>query len=556
MEEYFNQFKAETRHIELPSKFTFPFNYTPHPLTILAKEQVKDHLQKSSHWHYSAIANKINGEDKGRMFGVLIVKNSENNIGFLAAVSGNTEYDLGEIKLIPSIYNVNDPNGFYRMGEQDLNHFNHKIKELESSKDYLHLQTRLQDQEKECQRIIDQKRNDLKQAKAERKAKRDLAKQELNSTAFTQLEKQLVRESNLNKQALKSFIKSEEEKISSIKAEIKDFEAQIQTLRTHRKEKSAAIQQQLFDQYNFLNIKGEAKNVRDIFKETSAKVPPAAAGDCAGPKLLQFAFQNQLTPIAMAEFWWGPSPKAEVRKHEFFYPACNSKCKPILGHMLDGLNVEENPMLNTESLDIEMIYDDDDLALINKPSGLLSVPGKDSDDSVFARMSKKYPNATGPLIVHRLDMSTSGLMLIAKTKEIHEQLQKQFLNHTIKKRYIALLDGIIKDNEGTIELPLRVDLDDRPRQVVCSQYGKAAKTEWRVVEQKNNQTLIHFFPITGRTHQLRMHAAHHDGLNTPIVGDELYGKKAQRLCLHAEQIEFIHPKLNQKMTFCEGVDFP
>ena len=284
--------------------------------------------------------------------------------------------------------------------------------------------------------------------------------------------------------------------------------------------------------------------------------PPAGAGECAAPKLLNYAFEHQLKPIAMAEFWWGQSPKSEIRKHKQFYPACKSKCEPILlSHMLMGLEMESNPFEENPAAgkNIEIVYEDDILLVINKPAEFLSVPGKKISDSVYQRMKEKYPEATGPLVVHRLDMSTSGLMLIAKDEATYVKLQSQFIKRTISKRYVALLDGVLHDNEGSIDLPLRVDLEDRPRQLVCYDHGKPAQTKWKKIKIINNQTLVYFYPITGRTHQLRVHASHELGLKTPIIGDDLYGTKSNRLHLHAEQLIFIHPISNKKICFhCEA----
>ena len=259
----------------------------------------------------------------------------------------------------------------------------------------------------------------------------------------------------------------------------------------------------------------------------------------------------------MAEFWWGQSPKSEVRKHQQFYPACTGKCEPILKHMLKDIPLEDNPFKTNpaEGKTLEIVYEDDNLAVVNKPAEFLSVPGKDITDSVWSRVKSLYPDASGPLIVHRLDMSTSGLLLIAKSATVYKNLQAQFIQRKVKKRYIALLDGILNDSKGVIDLPLRVDLDNRPNQMVCFEYGKPAQTEWEVIGQKNNQTLVHFYPITGRTHQLRVHAAHQLGLNTPIVGDDLYGTKANRLHLHAESITFSHPITKESITVTVAADF-
>ena len=280
-----------------------------------------------------------------------------------------------------------------------------------------------------------------------------------------------------------------------------------------------------------------------IFEEEVHKIPPAGAGECAAPKLLQYAYLNHLEPVAMAEFWWGDSPKTEIRRHGYFYPSCKGKCGPILKYMLQGLNVEPNPLSDACGVEteLEIVYEDEYLLVINKPEGLLSVPGKNNADSVFRRMRERYPDATGPMIVHRLDMSTSGLLLIAKSKEVHQNLQAQFKRRTVKKRYIALLDGVILNDEGEINLPICLNADNRPRQMVSWKYGKPAMTQYKVLERLQTRTRVTFYPITGRTHQLRVHAAHPQGLNCPIVGDRLYGRESDRLYLHAEYLEFEHP---------------
>ena len=346
------------------------------------------------------------------------------------------------------------------------------------------------------------------------------------------------------------------------KAEVVAFETAIEDLKMERKERSAALQQKLFQQFRMLNAKGEVKDLCTIFKETVHKIPPGGAGECALPKLLQYAYLHQLKPLAMAEFWWGNSPKTEVRHHGYYYPSCKGKCEPILKHMLQGLEVDENPLTTDPRphMDLEIVFEDEWLLVVNKPSGILSVPGKiETVDSVFQRVRKKYPNATGPMIVHRLDMATSGLLLIAKTKEVHQHLQAQFENHTIKKRYIALLDGSklekpIKKN-GRIELPLCLNPLDRPRQMVSEEYGKTAITEYQVLESSGEYIRILFYPKTGRTHQLRIHAAHPQGLGCPIVGDELYGMKANRLYLHAEYIEFCHPVYGETICLQKEAEF-
>ncbi|WP_333780804.1 RluA family pseudouridine synthase [Tenacibaculum pacificus] len=259
----------------------------------------------------------------------------------------------------------------------------------------------------------------------------------------------------------------------------------------------------------------------------------------------------------MAEFWWGKSPNKEIRKHQQFYPACQGKCKPILTHMLSGIEMDTNPLLKNPAIgkEIEIIFEDNELIVVYKPEDFLSVPGIHIKDSVYTRIKQQIKNISGPIIVHRLDMATSGLLVLAKNKESHKFLQSQFINRTIEKRYTALLDGIVTKNKGTITLPLRVDLDDRPRQLVCYEYGKPTKTNWEVIERKEGKTKIYFYPISGRTHQLRVHASHSLGLNTPIVGDDLYGKKSKRLHLHSDTLVFLHPITKKKMYFNKKSEF-
>ena len=317
------------------------------------------------------------------------------------------------------------------------------------------------------------------------------------------------------------------------------------------------MQQRLFENYAFLDAYGHSKSLIDIFVRDQRTQPPAGAGDCSAPKLLQYAYLHNLKPIAIAEFWWGQAPFAEVRLHGHFYAACRSKCLPILIHMLNGLDVEVNPLLSQAGSEeqVKVIYEDDFIAVVNKAAEFLSVPGIVLTDSVKTRMKARYPDATGPLLVHRLDMSTSGILLIAKTEESHNFLQRQFINRSVYKRYLAVLDGIVEKNEGEIVLPMRVDLDDRPRQLICYEHGKYARTTYKVINREFNKTRIYLFPHTGRTHQLRLHAAHALGLNAPILGDDIYGDKADRLHLHAEWSSFVHPGTRVRMEVEVKGDF-
>ena len=257
----------------------------------------------------------------------------------------------------------------------------------------------------------------------------------------------------------------------------------------------------------------------------------------------------------MAEFWWGASPISEIRKQGYFYPACKGKCEPILRHMLEGLEVEDNPLLHAVpegALPLEIVWEDPWIAVLNKPAGMLSVPGKTGQVSIAQWAQERFP---GSHIVHRLDMATSGLLLIAKTLTVYRQLQEMFRQHAIQKRYAAWLEGIPAQPEGTIDLPLCLDPDNRPCQTVNFQHGKKAITRYKTINTTDNRTRVYFYPQTGRTHQLRVHAAHPLGLDCPIVGDELYGRKDKRLYLHAEALSFVHPVTGEKITIEKKADF-
>lgn len=543
----FTRFKGSIDTISLPEKFTFPFYYTPHPLSRLATKELQDHLKTQIEWEH-------NFDLDGKMFGVLVVKNLLNEIGYLAAFSGKLADKNHHSNFVPPVFDMLKENNFFNKGMLAFNKINDTVKLLENDPEYLRSKEFLNKETLIASQEIEQLRESMRQAKKARKISRAQGEIRLSIEKFQSLKEVLIRESLRYKHQLNVLTKSWKEKLSNDQKKLAFYQNEIEILKEKRKNHSADLQQEIFEKYRFLNTKGELKNLSEIFIETP---PKAGAGECAAPKLLQYAFLQNLKPIAMAEFWWGTPPKSQIRKHGNFYPSCRGKCEPILGHMLAGIEMDENPLLKNPAIGkiIKTVFEDEYLVVINKPTELLSVPGKNIEDSVAFRMKKKYPDATGPLIVHRLDMSTSGLMLIAKSAEIHKILQSQFIKHTIKKRYVALLNGTLERHEGIINLPLRVDLNDRPRQLVCHKWGKSAQTKWKIISRKNKQTKVHFSPVTGRTHQLRMHAAHSEGLNMPIVGDDLYGTKSSRLHLHAEFLEFIHPISKKIMTIQVEADF-
>ena len=554
---YFQHFKADISEIELPEKFTFPFYYQAHPLAKIATNEVQEYLENQTDFtHNFGLTDTDPTLPIGKMFGVMVVRNKKNEIGYLAAFSGKLADKSLPEKFVPPVFNMRNHGSFYIKGEEEVTQMNIRLSFLEQHKDYLPLKKSFQKTLKKIENDLDEQREKLKKYKKERKAQKKIGLATLSESDFNILNKKLIQES-FNKQFyFKELEEYYEDKIAEKRKELAVFEDEIASIRKLRKEKSSYLQQTLFSKYAFLNHKKESKSLLDIFNNPAIK-PPAGSGECSAPKLLQHAFLNDLTPICMAEFWWGISPNSAIRKHKNFYPACQGRCKPILTHMLDGVIMDDNLLLENlaEKQELETIYEDDVLLVVNKPTEFLSVPGKNISDSVYTRIKDKYPDATGPLIVHRLDMSTSGILLLTKTKEANKVLQSQFINRTVKKRYIALLDGDLSEESGKVKLPIRVDLDDRPKQLVDFKYGKNAETDWQVINRENGKTRVHFYPITGRTHQLRVHAAHKDGLNTPIVGDDLYGKKENRLHLHAEFIEFSHPSTNKRMSFTVAPNF-
>jgi tRNA pseudouridine32 synthase/23S rRNA pseudouridine746 synthase len=555
---HFQYFSTPITEIKLPNKFTFPFYYEPHALCEIATHEVQDYLKTQTDFeHNFGLDDTKKGLPIGKMFGVLVVQNKQNEIGYITAVSGKLADTNSHKKFIPPVYDMLIEDSHYLKEKGVLNDMSVAIESLENNSEFIELIAFYKSEGKKASIDIREKKDELKASKNERDLRRDKAKSELSSEAYADFEKELSKESLKAKQFFNNVNRFWDHTLTPIKEKLLELKTQISESKTDRKNKSIALQQYLSDQYHFLNSKKEIKNLSQLFADTAIQNLPAGSGECAAPKLLQYAFLNDLKPIAMAEFWWGESPNKEIRKHKHFYPACQGKCKPILAHMLDGIEMDKNPLIVNPAIgkELETIFEDDDLIVIYKPEEFLSVPGIDIKDSVYTRIKQQIKNITGPIIVHRLDMSTSGLLVLAKNKKAHKDLQSQFIKRTIKKRYTALLDGILTEDNGTIDLPLRVDLDDRPRQLVCYEDGKPSLTNWEVIERKDGKTKVHFYPISGRTHQLRVHASHNLGLNTPIVGDDLYGTKSKRLYLHADTLEFTHPETKEHMTFHKKANF-
>ena len=500
--------------IVIPHRFTYPFLYTPHPIAIKACEDLKRYLREKQEWQEEI--------GRGKMFGVLVVKAPTINSKPSVIDSKPSVIDSKPLVINskPSVINSKP-----LVIDSKPSPVNSQLSTLHSLWAFSGLLDGKNTQEGFVPPVFDLQKSD-------------------------------------------EYFQQEDAIIS----QMPDGE--------EKSNRSRALQMWLFRQFNFLNAQGRQMNLCDIFDKETCRIPPSGAGECCAPKLLQYAYANGLYPICMAEFWLGVSPKGEIRYDGAYYPACQSKCKPILRHMLQGLEVDEHPlvpMMREKAKEMRIIYDDEYLLAVFKPAGMLAVRGNVDAPSVESVIQETYPGVSGPLIVHRLDMDTSGIMIIAKNKETHKALQIQFYKHEIRKRYIALLDGVVRDDKGTIALPLSPNASDRPRQMVNHEHGKPAITDYEVLERKDGKTLVAFYPLTGRTHQLRVHAASDEGLGCPIIGDRLYAPSKNyqpstlnsklstlnsklspvnsqlppRLMLHAESIEFTHPVTGKQIRLYE-----
>lgn len=541
MTEKFHLLDVDVAAIQMPQQFTCPFCYEPHPLALMAVEQVQRYVASRADW-----AEELGA---GKMLGVLVAQDNLGHLGYLAAFSGNLAGSVRHDFFVPPVYDLLDPQGEFKQGEAQITAINHEVERLEQSADLQEIKLR---ELSERQTMTDEIER-FKALMAQHKRERD--ERRAASDLTDEQQEALLNQSRFEKAELKRIRQRHEAALMNITDEMAQFAQRISDLKARRKSMSEALQERIFRLFIVSNARGEHRDLVEVFKPLGT-LPPAGAGECCAPRLLNYAYGNDLSPVCMAEFWWGASPVGEVRHHGHFYPACRSKCKPILDFMLQGLDVEENQLgLPMDEKALDVVYDDQWLTVINKPSGMLTVPGKLLEDSLLTRYRKTHPEAMGPIVVHRLDQETSGLIVLAKDKDTHKALQQQFEDHTIKKCYVALLDGIVSQDEGLIDLPIRPDVDDRPRQRVDMENGKPAMTRYRVLERRDGMTRVAFEPLTGRTHQLRVHASYPMGLNCPIVGDRLYGNAAQRLMLHAQSITFVHPEGGRTMTFNCAPDF-
>lgn len=523
--------------MEKPVRFNNPFNYEPHPMCIVAACEVRKHIEEH---------REIKSDAKhGKMFGVLVVEDKDGRTGYLAAYSGLLAGRNDHEFFVPPVFDAMRPDGYFKTREAEITAINKRIDSIMQDERYKTAMADANSCRRGCDREESAFRLKIKEAKRIRDVKRAMAEgvtleEEERMTGESRFMKaELVRIRRRN-----AALKAEKDRAVAV------FEEEITALKAQRKEMSDSLQHWLFSRYDMLDATGERRNLCSIFADTPGRVPPAGAGDCCAPKLLQHAYLNGLRPVCMAEFWYGASPKGEIRIDGNYYPACRGKCLPILRHMLKGLDVETYMPEQAVCTPLEIVYEDKWLAVVNKPAGMASVPGLNGGTSVIGLMKERSINPAQTTVVHRLDMDTSGLIIVAYDMETYKNLQRQFMLRTIKKRYVALLDGhTARPAHGRISLPLYQDPLDRPYQKVDYDRGKTAVTEYKVLSTSANTTRIALFPLTGRTHQLRVHCAHADGLGVPIAGDRLYGRKAGRLCLHAESVTFVHPASGKEMTF-------
>lgn len=540
--------------------FPNPFYYEPSPLARLAVTLLQQSLPMLK---------------EGKMFGVLIVEYG-GKLGYLQAYSGQLE-GISDDSFVPLVFDYLQPNGYFKIHEAEITALNHEIEVLKQSDDYEKAIKKIADLKVEAQQVVaeaQQKMVIAKRLRDERRKEKAIVSEDE--------QREMIRESQYMKAELHRIKKRYAALLEAAEAEVEAYNRKIAELKSTRKRKSDQLQRWLFSQFIFQNARGERKDLLSIFRnyyllhspksvlathyaamgEQITLFPPSGTGECCEPKLLQYAFVHGMRPVEMAMFWWGEPPKTEIRQHGQFYPACNGKCKPLLTWMLKGMNVAANVLEAENKQSIDIVYEDRDLAVIVKPSGMLTVPGRSKQQSVEAILRQRWGyEDTIPIIVHRLDMATSGLLVVARNKEAHKHLQAQFKTKTVKKRYVALLDATLLNrvglhNEGTISLPLCADAVDRPRQMVDRNKGKTAITHYKIIGKiplhdsyYSEAVKVELRPETGRTHQLRVHCAHSEGLACPILGDTLYGKRADRLYLHAEYLAFTHPTTGKPLSF-------
>lgn len=543
---------------EKPVQFTDPFRYVPHPAVREAARRVIERIEADS--------DLACAFSEGKMLGVLVCRE-----GYLAAFSGNVGGKSIIEGFVPPIYDLTNPDGEFKRRETEITELSHQIERLLDSDRLLCLERELAD----AQHGSEIELTSMKEVMAVSRSRRDQVRKDCTNPEILE---ELIRESQYEKAEYRRLKKVLEACIAGIRERIAEFHNKIESTKKQRAAMSESLQNWIFRQYIVHNALGEAASIAEIFAAMD-QTAPGGTGECAAPKLLEYAYRNGLEPLAMGEFWYGRSPETAVRTHGHFYPSCTSKCGPLLGYMLRGLNmagsyisssstVNPNPDFNEESVHISepvILHEDEAIIVVEKPSGMPSVPGLDGRQSLLEWLSSPLSNTQSissspskqniavmsseqsvtvmsseqsesrhPHAVHRLDMDTSGVMLFAKTHEAAVNLRRQFEDHTVRKTYMARISASDpaeathlmsqSANTGTITLPLSPDYDERPRQKVDFKQGKVARTNYEIVKihQDGTSDLL-LYPHTGRTHQLRVHCAHTLGLGRPILGDLLYG---------------------------------
>ena len=601
-----------TLNVSIPSprQFTYPFCYDVDPLAEAASLELQ---------RYIADADLMSTEKGcGKMFGVLVVEYEDEEgalqRGFLAAYSGLLGGRNDWPYFVPPVFDAQQPDGHFKRTEREISAINREIRAIENDPEYLQSVEQHEQTKKRLQAEVDAFKAEVDAAKARRDARR-----KSGEPLSEEEQAEMIRESQFMKAELRRRRKAMEQANSTLHIPHSTF---LKSLQRKRKQMSDELQRWLFAAYRMLNAKGEERDLIDIFREYTHAIPPAGAGDCCAPKLLQYAYLHHLRPVCMAEFWWGESPASEIRHHLHYYPACRSKCLPILTHMLKGLDVAPNPLAQKRhTAEPRVLYADEYIMVVDKPAGMLSVPGKaesvrsEFSDSANISVEEYFANLQLPTnsqftteqftigeadnsklkiqnskflkAAHRLDMDTSGLLVLARTEQAYVELQRQFASRETVKRYEAVLSGVPTQNSKlktqnsstqpsgcleAISLPLIADINDRPRQRVDMEHGKPALTLYNIVEVRavdantavayttkkvdKGRTLVHLYPKTGRTHQLRVHCAHPLGLACPILGDPLYGtERADRMYLHAAELTFRHPVTGETMHFLSPSGF-
>ena len=529
-----------------PSRMNNPLNYTPHPLCVMAAEEVRRMVRENA-------VMSSETRKSGKMFGVLVVETPDGNTGYLAAYSGQIAGRSNWDGFVPAVFDYLQDGGYFKTCEAEITAINKQVRLMETSEERRRLLTHLD----ETIAKAASEEQAYKTLMHESKARRDSERAAGGVTP--EREAEMTRESQFQKAELRRMRRRNADTIAMAREACHRYDTSISLLKQKRRTMSDRLQEWLFHHFVMLNKDGDSRSLTDIFRTSLSASPPAGAGECCEPRLLQYAFSHAMTPKCMAMFWIGASPEGEIRHEQTYYPACHSKCKPILEWMLGKDIVKDDTFITQHNGDnLNIIYQDSDIIVVDKPAGMLSVPGKNDAPSVLSLLQRKMEDNIFP--VHRLDMDTSGLMVFVRNKKAQRNLQRQFETHSIVKRYIALLERKPDSEQGTISLPLSPDMADRPRQMVDYRHGKQALTHYRLCTSPSTpmrrqflsvgDNLVELSPLTGRTHQLRVHCAHPDGLASPIVGDRLYGTTNHpRLCLHAEYLEFRHPTTGEIVIF-------